>query len=205
MRKLATALGAVVLLTGCLAQEQPQSAPPPAPTPAPTPSPVEPEELESLRIEAGLPECPETEPGAPAIDGGLPATELPCLGTDQTVNLAGLAGEPMVINLWAQWCAPCREESPYLREVSETSEVPFIGINYQDPQPELALQFAGLVEWHYPHIQDMDRTLRTDLQVPGLPVTLFVAADGTIAGRHAGAVHSTEELTELMERYLGTS
>lgn len=181
-------------------------------TPVATPtSPTEPvpgasatADLNELRVKYGLPECADTDPAAEAVADGLPKTSLPCLGTDQMVNLAGLPREPMVVNLWAQWCAPCRQESPFLREAFQQVEgVSFVGINYQDPQPDWALEFAALAEWEYPHIQDMERTLRGDLKVPGLPLTLFVAADGVIVGRHVGGIDSTEQLLGLIQQYLG--
>lgn len=187
----------LVLVVGCVSDPEPTPEPP-------TPSPSEEVDLEQLRLEYGLPECPETDRDAEPVEGGLPQTELPCLGTEQSVNLAGLPREPMVINFWAQWCGPCREESPYLREVAAASDVTFIGINYDDPQPDWAIEFAGLVEWFYPHVQDIDRELQSPLRIAGLPTTLFVTADGVVAGSHPGQVHSEQELLDLMETYLGS-
>ncbi|MDO5735579.1 MAG: TlpA disulfide reductase family protein [Propionibacteriaceae bacterium] len=196
MRRVAVAVVASLLaLSSC--------STPAAPTPT-QPSVSATADLDVLRVEYGLPECPGTDPQAEQVAGGLPRTELPCLGTDQVVNLAGLPREAMVVNFWAQWCGPCREESLFLTEAFEgMDDVSFIGINYQDPQPDWAIEFAGLVGWKYPHIQDMERTLKTSLKVPGLPVTLFVSADGRIAGRHVGGIQSTEELRGLIDEYLG--
>ena len=111
----------------------------------------------------------------------------------------------MVINFWAQWCGPCREEAPYLREVSQESDVSFFGVNYNDPQADWAIEFAGLVEWRYPHIQDLDKQTQVPLRLPGLPTTVFVDAEGQVAGIHAGAVDSSEQLRALMEQHLGVS
>lgn len=178
----------------------------PEPVPSPTSSSIVVADLASLRLQYGLPECPETNPDTEQVADGLPRTALPCLGTDQVVNLAGLPREPMVLNFWAQWCGPCREESLFLTEAWESAEeVSFVGINYQDPQPDWAIEFAGLVGWKYPHVQDMERSLQSSLKVPGLPVTLFVAADGRIAGRHVGGIQSTQELRDLIDEYLGAS
>lgn len=201
MRARAAALLAwSLLLAGCGA---PQSQEPPAGAPATV---AQGAELEQLRLGYGLPDCPETDPSVEAVEGGLPQTALPCLGSDVLVNLAGLERKPMVVNLWAQWCGPCREEAPFLREVSKASDdVSFVGINYNDPQADWAIEFAGLVEWHYPHVQDMDKVLQTELGVPGLPVTLFVDETGAIAERHIGVIDSRQELEDAIERNFGKS
>lgn len=171
--------------------------------PEPTPSPSPTADLGALRVEYGLPECPETDPAAVAVDGGLPQTSLPCLGTDQMVNLAGLPRKPMVVNLWAQWCGPCREESPWLRTAfQQHPDVAFVGINYNDPKPDWALEFASLAGWRYPHVQDIDKSLQAELGVPGIPMTLFVAADGRMVHRHPGVLTGQEELDALIEEHL---
>ncbi len=182
-------LGAFALV-GCTV------APGAAGTPSATGSLVE------LRESYGIADCPVTDPSADAVDGGLPRTELPCLGSDRLVNLAGLPRRPMVVNFWAQWCQPCREESPFLREASRAGGADFLGVNYDDPDQASALEFAGLAGLAYPHVRDRHKQLAS-LGVPGLPVTLFVDADGRIVGRHVGVLESRDQLAALMHDYLG--
>lgn len=194
IRSLVGALSAALLLAACTPAE---------PTPsADTPPP----DLPALRIEYGLPDCPDTDLSAEQVDGGLPQTDLACLGSDKRVNLAGLERTPTIINVWAQWCGPCREESPFLREaLAELDGVQFLGIDYNDPLPDWAIEFAGLAGWRYPHLMDQDKELQVPLKVPGIPSTYFVDADGRIAHVHAGAVHSTQQLTDLAATHLGVS
>ncbi len=197
---LLTAVATVALLTASCAPAAPTAAGSPAATPASS-------DLPALREEYGLPDCPDTDLAAEPVPGGLPATDLQCLGSDTRVNLAGLPRTPTIVNLWAQWCGPCREEAPFLRHgLAELGDdVSFLGVNYNDPQPDWAIEFAGLVGWYYPHVMDQDKTLRADLRVPGIPTTYFVDAEGRIAGMHAGPLESTEQLVGLAQDYLGVS
>ncbi|MGV8845090.1 TlpA family protein disulfide reductase [Tessaracoccus sp.] len=198
-RVMGAVFAAVVVLSACSPAVE-------EPGPSPTTSSTDITDLASLRLQYGLPECPETNPDTEPVADGLPRTALPCLGSDQVVNLAGLPREPMVLNFWAQWCGPCRKESLFLTEAWESTEgISFVGINYQDPQPDWAIEFAGLVGWKYPHVQDMERTLQNSLQVPGLPVTLFVAGDGRVVARHVGGIQSTQELRDLIDEHLVAS
>lgn len=163
--------------------------------------------LVAARKAAGIADCPASDLTIPALTGGLPALVLDCLGSDARVNLAGLRGTPMVVNLWAQWCPPCRAEAPFLREASQRlgDRVLFLGVDYDDPKPDWALEFAGLVGWRYPHVVDPTRSLAGPLRVQGIPVTVFVDAGGTVVYRHTGPVSSTAELEGLIARYLGVS
>jgi hypothetical protein len=88
--------------------------------------------LRQLRSAAGIEPCPRTEP-RPGVAGGLPDIALPCLGGGRDVNLAGLRG-PMVVNLWASWCEPCREELPVLQEYAERArrQVRVLGVDFED-------------------------------------------------------------------------
>lgn len=198
---MAPALAAIALLGACTPADTP-----PAATASPAGASTEAVDLIALREQYGLPDCPETDLDAHAVEGGLPQTELGCLGSSRSVNLAGLPRVPTVINVWAQWCGPCREESPFLREASgELTEVSFLGINYNDPLPDWAIEFAGLAGWYYPHVVDQDKTLQLPLRIPGIPATYFVDETGRVAGVHAGAFESTEQVRQLVAQYLGTS
>ncbi len=194
---LLPALLTVALATGCSTAS--------TASPGQTPS-TAPADLAALAEQYGLQACPETDPDAVAVDGGLPATALSCLDGSTTVNLAGLPRTPTIINFWAQWCGPCRVESPFLREAAAQLEgVSFLGVDYDDPQPDWAIEFASLAGFAWPHVMDPDRSLRAELSIAGIPTTFFVGADGRIAGVHAGQLESTEQLLDLAEKYLEVS
>ena len=165
---------------------------------------MDPATVVAARKAAGIVDCPSVQ-NVPARPDGLPDLVLDCLGGDSTVRLSSLRGKPMVINLWAQWCAPCREESPYFRQFAAASKgkVLLLGVNYDDPRPELAVEFASLVGWKYPQLADPERQLSRVMPISGIPFTLFVSADGKIVHRVPGVLHSSDELAQLTRVKLG--
>ncbi len=146
-------------------------------------------------------------PMSAALPSGLPDVVLPCLGGGREVRLAGLRGKPMMINVWAQWCGPCREEAPYLAEVAAAnqSDLIIVGIDHADPRPDLAIEFAQLSSWTYPQLADPEVVLRAELQITGPPQTFFVRPDGTIAYRHTGPFSSAAEIRDLADQHLGVT
>lgn len=159
-------------------------------------------DLTAAKQAAGIADCPTTDAGA--TKGGLPDVRLECLGGGREVALAELRG-PLLLNVWASWCGPCRAEAPFLAEAGRTgSGVPVIGVDLAD-SPPAAVEFAGSAGWTHPQLYDADLVVRTRLQVIGLPVTFFVRADGTVAGRHAGPFTSSTQLADLSREYLGVA
>jgi cytochrome c biogenesis protein CcmG, thiol:disulfide interchange protein DsbE len=199
---------ASLLLTGCGGpQTPPESTGPMTPPSEAAPSPESTAGLATMKKASGIADCPKSDPDVAAVPSGLPDVVLPCLGGGREVRLAGLRGKPMMINVWAQWCDPCREEAPYLADVARTnkSQLMILGIDHADPQPTLAIEFAELSTWRYPQLADPDVVLRADLQISGPPQTFFVRPDGTIAYRHAGPFKSADEIRELARQHLGVS
>ena len=131
---------------------------------------------------------------------GLPALRLPCLVGGQEVTLDDLGGRPVLVNLWASWCAPCREEMPLLQAAYERfgDRIGFLGVNTQDTRPA-AVSLLTDLGVTYAHVVDEDKALLTELAAPGLPVTLAVAADGRVVDRQIGEV-SAARLEELLSR-----
>jgi cytochrome c biogenesis protein CcmG, thiol:disulfide interchange protein DsbE len=197
----------VVVLTGCSGSPVLNRPSPPvesATEAVPSPSTAE---LAAMKKAAGIADCPRSDPDIAALPSGLPDVELPCLGGGREVRLAGLRGKPMMINVWAQWCEPCRAEAPYLAEVAtgNKSELMIVGIDHADPRPDLAIEFAQLSTWTYPQLADPDVVLRTELQIVGPPQTFFIRTDGTIAYRHAGPFSSADEIRDFAQKYLGVT
>lgn len=177
------------------------SASPSAVIPA---SGADPAELRSRAEQVGLEPCPPGEEQPDAAVPGLPTGDLPCLDGNGTADLSTIRGLPMVVNVWASWCRPCIAEMPVLRDAARdyAGEVRVIGIAIND-DPVRALALLDDLEVTFPSVIDRDAITRAALAYPGPPVTYFVTADGTIAGRHDGAILDRAVLDALMARYLG--
>jgi cytochrome c biogenesis protein CcmG, thiol:disulfide interchange protein DsbE len=214
IRRLVAVVLSLFLLAACAEAPGVTRSPGPAtssnagqPEPDPQPDPQSSVDLAALKKAARIEDCPTSDAAAPAVASGLPDVTIGCLGGGRKVRLAGLRGRPMIINVWAQWCPPCREEAPYFTQIAaqHSSAVALIGVDYQDPRSDLAIEFARASSWTYPQLQDTDQVLAQTMQITGPPVTLFVRPDGTLAGRHAGGLASADQIRALSKQYLGVA
>ena len=163
--------------------------------------------LAALKRRAGIEPCPRTDSPARSTAAGLPALTLPCLGGGRPVDLAGLRGAPTVLNVWAQWCGPCREEIPLFERLHERSEgrLRVLGIDLQDPNTAAALAFAAEMGMTYPQLQDVDGAVTDAMRVRGIPLTIFVTPDGQVTSSHQGVVSSSAELAAMVQEHLGVT
>lgn len=126
---------------------------------------------------------------------GRPAAafSLPNLDGTGTLKLDDLKGKVTVVNFFASWCIPCKQENPALVRVYEryrASDVAFIGILYQDSRDSgLSYVRDNGVTW--PTGSDDDGHVAFAYGVFGIPETYFIGADGIIAGRHIGPIDET--------------
>ena len=124
---------------------------------------------------------------------GLPRLILDCLGPGPAVNTADLVGQVSVVNFWASWCGPCREEMPMLDSVAEEvgNTVRFVGVNTKD-DPQAAADFLKLTGAGFEQLHDPDGELLRQLRtVQGLPITLVLDTDGAVTLRNVGQIDET--------------
>lgn len=158
-------------------------------------------ELRQLKQTTDVPAC---RPGDG--HGPLPDLTLPCLGGGRAVDLDRLTG-PLVINLWASYCGPCRAEMPAIEAFHRqyADRVPVLGIDYQDLQPAAALELARRSGVSYPLVADPGGDVNAADPFPvirGIPYFVFVAADGDVTAV-PGGIDSAADLAALVREHLG--
>lgn len=136
--------------------------------------------------------------GFTRVDKPAPPFTRPLFGGGE-LALSDRGGRPVVINFWASWCPPCRDEAPILESLwrKHRNDVLFVGVNIQDAEGDARayLEEFGIT---YPNVLDADGTVTVDYGVVGLPVTFFVNEDGIVARRWVGAVTQTQ-MSEWVE------
>ncbi len=202
MASVLTAAG--LMVSGCAAGTSGAAT-----SPAPVTSALAPSspDLAAARRDAGIEPCPRESLNAAPVSQGLPQVTLPCLGGGRDVTLAALRGTPMLVNMWASWCAPCRQELPLLAQLHRRagSRLVVLGVDFQDPKPAAALRLAAVTGVTYPLVADTQGQLRVPLHLTGLPTTVFVAADGHVEYTNVGRFTSYSELAKLVRDHLGVS
>jgi cytochrome c biogenesis protein CcmG/thiol:disulfide interchange protein DsbE len=115
---------------------------------------------------------------------------------DGSVSLRELRGYPVVINFWASWCGPCKDEAPRLDASSRAhrGRVIFLGIDVQDFESD-ARRFLRRFDTPYVSVRDGGGSTYDDYGLTGVPETYWLDARGRIVAHYAGAI-SREQLEE---------
>jgi cytochrome c biogenesis protein CcmG/thiol:disulfide interchange protein DsbE len=142
---------------------------------------------------------------SPLIGQPVPNDTLSYLEGEGTLNLADNQSNVMVVNFFASWCFPCRQEHSIISAAAAEyagAPVEFVGIVYQD-KPQSAIDFLdsfGRAEGMQ-YVVDPESRVAIDFGVFGVPETFFVAPDGTILAKKVGPI-STFEITNTINTIL---
>lgn len=112
--------------------------------------------------------------------------------TDDMVELSNFRGQSIILNFWASWCGPCRYEMPELIRIYETYQdkglvILAVNMTFQD-KLESVHDFADEFDLPFPVLLDEDGTVTNEYHILGVPMTLFIKADGTISSQYIGAM-----------------
>jgi cytochrome c biogenesis protein CcmG/thiol:disulfide interchange protein DsbE len=119
-------------------------------------------------------------------------------------SLAEQRGKVVIVNFWASWCVPCREEAPILQEVWERYRgrgVVMVGVDYLDVERD-ALAFIDEFGITYPNGLDMGKTISKRYRIKGVPETFIVDQEGNIVEFYVGAAKEGQ-LDAILEPLLG--
>lgn len=115
------------------------------------------------------------------------------------VNLAAFKGKGIVLNFWATWCAPCKQEMPLLNEAYDNYKkdgIVVLGVNLEQ-EKEMIAPFLEHTPINFPILLDIDGKFSKGYKLVGLPTTFFINRDGTILGSHIGLLTA-----EIIEEWL---
>ena len=144
--------------------------------------------------------------GVTRIDKPAPPMNMPLYGGGSLTS-SDYADKPVVVNFWASWCGPCRQEAPVFERLSrEYSErgVLFIGVNIQDAERD-AEAYLREFDITYPNGIDEDGSVSIDYGVIGIPVTFFIGRDGIVQRRWAGVMREAQLRKWIDELVLGAA
>ena len=184
-RALAAVALAAAVLTGCTADDGDDAAP------------------SAAAQDSVMGACAE-QPDRPAQgDQTLPGLEFDCPGGG-ALDLGRAPGVPTVVNLWASWCGPCREELPLVQGLADRAgnRLGVVGVISRDGAPQ-AESFAEEARATFPSAFDGDGDLMAELGIGALPYTYLLDADGGVAFVQVGPVESVDELAALVAEHLG--
>lgn len=143
----------------------------------------------------------DLQSGMPREGQPIPDFELPSLEEDRTVRLSDLRGSPVVINFWATWCGPCKQEMPLLVEQYNWNKgkglrVLAIDTLLNDNRDDMRA-FVKKYNMNFDVLVDETDAIAGGWEVMGLPTTFFIKPDGTVAKVHVGQLTA-----DLLKDYL---
>ncbi len=118
------------------------------------------------------------------------------------IDLDELRGNGVVINFWASWCTPCRDEAELLEQTwrrEKENGIVFLGLDYLDQEPA-ALAYLAEFDITYPNGPDLRSQAARRYRIQGVPETFFISPEGRIVETIVGPIASQQELDALLDR-----
>ena len=160
----------------------------------------------ALLLGVGLKLKPREVP-SPFIGKAAPAFSLPRLGDESTpLAPADMQGRVWVLNVWASWCAPCREEHPLLVALAREQQIALVGLNYKDDPRNAQEWLLKLGDPYLATAMDRDGRVGIDYGVYGVPETFVIDKAGVVRFKHVGPLTQqvwTRDLLPLIQKLQG--
>jgi thiol-disulfide isomerase/thioredoxin len=133
-----------------------------------------------------------------AVDSPAPDFELSSLD-GQIYHLADLSGKPVVVNFWATWCPPCKEEMPQLQDYYDrySDQFSLLAVDFAESET-LVRPFVDELGLTFPILMDPDTAVNDLYRIQGYPTTYFINASGKISNIHVGYL-SANKLKKYMQ------
>jgi cytochrome c biogenesis protein CcmG/thiol:disulfide interchange protein DsbE len=126
---------------------------------------------------------------SPFIGRTAPAFTLPLVGeANASFSPADMKGKVWMLNVWAPWCASCRQEHPVLMQIAQSGRIPIVGLNWKDGNREAV---ALLARGGSPYVavpDDSDGRVGIDYGVTGTPETYIIDQAGIVRLKHVGPI-----------------
>jgi cytochrome c biogenesis protein CcmG/thiol:disulfide interchange protein DsbE len=136
--------------------------------------------------------------GGASIGEASPTKTLPALGGGDDGSLADYRGQWVLVNVWASWCGPCREESPALQRFysSHQADLVVLGIDTRDLTDD-GRGFVREFGLDYPQLRDGDGDYAHDLGTTGVPESFLVAPSGKLVAHFPGPVRDEAAIADF--------
>jgi cytochrome c biogenesis protein CcmG/thiol:disulfide interchange protein DsbE len=143
--------------------------------------------------------------GRPNVGDEAPDFTLQILD-GEPLTLSELRGKAVLINFWASWCDPCKDEAPGLEmlwRAYQEDDVVFIGIDWSDSELK-ARAYLEEFDITYPNGRDMGEYIADEYKLSGVPETYLIDQDGIVRWRYIGPIDDFLDLSDRIERLLGS-
>ena len=163
--------------------------------------------LASGLLITGCTSLPEPEGVAQASQVGKPAPDFKLLSLEgSSVSLSDFRGQPTLINFWASWREPCRDEMSFIQEIymewtGKSPSVAILAINLGESSSR-AEKFMRDFNLSFPVLLDTKQEVAAKYNIRGIPTTFFIDKDGIIQYIMAGAFSNTAEIEANLDKIM---